>query len=118
MHILCAMAELYSQARDVAEVFRQHYDILVSAIQDPESLADRLFAKNVIGIGLLQEVQLKCLTEAMKNRKLLLAVHNQLVANPCKFTEVVKALRRDSTLKSVVEKLQSDYCEYAALGSS
>ena len=96
-----------------AKVFRRHYAVLVSAIQDPESLADGLFSRNVIGMGLLQEVQLDGLTRAKKNRKLLLAVQDQLVVNPCKFTEVVEALQGFGTLESTVEKLQNDYCEYA-----
>ena len=89
----------------------------MNAIQDPESLADGFFSRNVIGMGLLQEVQLESLTKAKKNRKLLLAVQDQLVVNPYKFTEVVEALQGFGTLGSTVEKLQSDYCEYAALGN-
>ena len=98
-----------------AKVFRRHYAVLVSAIQEPESLADGLFSRNVIGMGLLQELQLDSLTRAKKNRKLLLAVQDQLVVNPCKFTEVVEALQGYGTLELTVERLQSDYCEYTEL---
>ena len=114
----CAMAGLYSQVRDdspEAKIFRRHYAVLVSAIQDPESLADGLFSRNVIGMGLLQELQLDSLTKAKKNRKLLLAVQDQLVVNPCKFTEVVEALQGYGTLELTVERLESGYCEYVPL---
>ena len=113
------MAGWYPQARDgslEAKIFRRHYATLVSAIQDPESVADKFFSRNVIGMGLLQEVQLESLTKAKKNRKLLLAVQDQLVVNPCKFSEVVEALQGYGTLESTVEKLQIDYCECTALG--
>ena len=93
------------------EVFRKYYAVLVSAIQDPESLADGLFSRKVIGRGLLQEVQLESLTKAKKSRKLLFAVQDQLVVNPDKFAEVVEALQGDGTLDSVVEKLKRDHCE-------
>ena len=112
------MAGLYPQARDdspEAKVFRRHYAVLVNAIQDPESLADGLFSRNVIGIGLLQELQLDSLTKAKKNRKLLLAVQDQLMVNPCKFTELMEALQGYSSLELTVEKLQRDYCEYTEL---
>ena len=92
-----------------AKVFRQHYAQLVSAIQDPESMADGLFSRNVIGRGLLQEVQLDSLTKAKKSRKLLLAVQDQLVVNPSRFTEVVEVLQGDSTMKFAVDKLQDAY---------
>ena len=118
MQIVCAMAGQAWGDSLVADVFRQHYEVLVSAIQDPESLADGLFSRKVIGMGLLQEVQLESLTKAKKSRKLLFAVQNQLVVNPCKFTEVVEVLQGFDILESVVEKLQSDYCECAELGNS
>ena len=114
------MAGLYSQAQGdspESKVFRRHYAELVSAIQDPESLADGFFSRNVIGMGLLQEVQLEGLTKVKKSRKLLLVVQDQLVVNPCKFTVVVEALQGYGTLESTVEKLQSDYCEYIAIYS-
>ena len=94
-----------------AEVFRQHYDQLVIAIQNPESLADRLFSRKVIGRDPLQKMQLVSLTKTKKSREVLLAVLDQLVVNPCKFSEVVEALQSDSTLESAVEKLQSVYCK-------
>ena len=94
-----------------AEVFRQHYDQLVIAIQNPESLADRLFSRKIIGRGVLQKMQLVSLTKTEKSREVLLAVLDQLVVNPCKFSEVVEALQSDSTLESAVEKLQSVYCK-------
>ena len=101
----------------VAKVFRQHYAQLVSVIQDPESLADGLFSRNVIGRGLLQEVQLDSLTKAKKSRKLLLAVQDQLVVNPSRFAEVVEVLQGDSTMKFAVDKLQGAYCKCVAHGN-
>ena len=111
----CAMAVVARDDSPEAKVFRRHYAVLVSAIQEPESLADGLFSRNVIGMGLLQELQLDSLTKAKKNRKLLLAVQDQLVVNPCKFTEVVEALQGYGTLELTVERLQSDYCECTEL---
>ena len=100
-----------------SRVFREHYAQLVSAIQDPEALADGLFSRNIIGRGLLQEVQVDGLTKAKKTRKLLLVVQDQLVVNPCKFGEVVEALQGDSTLEFVVKKLQAAYCkQYCLVG--
>ena len=92
-----------------AKVFRQHFAQLVSSIQDPETLADGLFSRNVIGKGLLQEVQLDSLTTAKKSRKLLLVVQDQLVVNPSNFTEVVNVLQGESTMKFVTDTLQGDY---------
>ena len=113
-----ATAGVHTHDRDdslEAKVFRQHYAQLVNSIQDPESMADGLFSRNVIGKGLLQEMQLVSLTKTQKSRKLLLAVQDQLVVNPCKFSEVVEALQSDSTLEFAVEKLQSVYCKYAVV---
>ena len=115
-----AATGVYTHDRDdslEAKVFRQHYAQLVSVIQDPESMADGLFSRNVIGRGLLQEVQLDSLTKAKKSRKLLLAVQDQLVVNPNRFTEVVEVLQGDSTMKFAVDKLQDAYCKRVAHGN-
>ena len=100
-----------------AKVFRQHYAQLVETIQDPEALADGLFSRNVIGRGLLQEMQLDSLTKMKKSRKLLLAVQDQLVVNPSNFTEVVEVLQGDHTMKLSVDKLRDAYRKCLALHS-
>ena len=95
-----------------AKAFRQYFPRLVDTIQDPESFADNLFSRNVIGRGLLQEVvQLGTLTKPQKSRKLLMAVHDQLMLDSSKITKVMEALSVDSSLKVVVDDLQKALCE-------
>ena len=86
-------------------VFRDHYRELVSSIQDPDSLADDLFSRHLLGAGMMHELQVDGLSQRKKMRKILLAVQDQIAVHPDKFGEFVEALRSDSSRDYLADKL-------------
>ena len=86
-------------------VFRDHYHELVSSIQDPDSLADGLFSRHLLGAGMMHELQADGLSQWKKTRKILLAVQGQIALDPDKFGKFVEALRSDSSMGCLADKL-------------
>ena len=65
-----------SQPQETPEyrTFREHYDRLYHAIQDPLTLATRLFARNIIDFSILQRVNTLGFTTFQNTTTLLTAV--------------------------------------------
>ena len=62
--------------------FREHYDNLYHAIQDPLSLANRLFAQGIIALAVREQMSVSSLSRLEKNNALLGAIDMQIRTNP------------------------------------
>ena len=87
--------------------FREHYDRLYRAIQDPLSLAAQLFSKGIISSAVQQRMAILGLSILEKNNELLTAVEKQIRTNSQTFHEFVSALKEDPSMQSLVESMQS-----------
>ena len=88
-------------------IFREHYNLLVIAISDPLPLATRLFAKSIIDSTLLQRVNIPTLPPFQNTNTLLTAVLGRIETDPSAFGVFMSALKEDSSLKLLVESMQS-----------
>ena len=86
--------------------FREHYDRLVHAIQDPLPLATRLFSKGIITSAVKERMIVLGLTTLEKNNALLCAVEKQIQTNPCTLHWFLSALNEDPSLRALVESIQ------------
>ena len=98
-----------SQPQETPEyrTFREHYDRLYHAIQDPLSLATRLFAKSIITSAVTGRMIAMGLSTLEKNSVLLSAVEMQIRTNPKTFYEFLSALNEDPPMHSLVESMES-----------
>ena len=98
-----------SQPQETPEyrTFREHYDKLVTAIQDPLPLATRLFARNIIDFTLLQQMNTLGFTAFQNTNTLLSAVLGKIQTDPSAFGIFLLALNEDSSMQSLVESMQS-----------
>ena len=95
-----------SQETPEYRTFREHYDRLVHAIQDPLPLATRLFSKDIITSAVKERMIVLGLTTLEKNNALLCAVEKQIQTNPCTLHWFLSALNEDSSLRALVESIQ------------
>ena len=100
--------ETNSQPQETPEyrTFREHYDRLVHAIQDPLPLAIRLFSKGIITSAVKERMIVLGLTTLEKNNALLSAVEKQIQSNPCTLHGFLSALNEDPSLRALVESVQ------------
>ena len=89
--------------------FREHYDRLYHAIQDPLSLATRLFTRSIITSAVKGKMVAMGLSTLEKNSLLLNAVEMQLRTYPKMFHEFLSALNEDPSMQSLVESMQSKF---------
>ena len=98
-----------SQLQETPEycTFREHYDRLYHAIQDPLSLATRLFARRIITSLIKGKMNIVGLSTLEKNSILLSAVEMQIRTDPTTFYAFLSALKEDTSMLSLVESIQS-----------
>ena len=98
-----------SQCQETPEyrTFREHYDRLYHAIQDPLSLATRLFTRTVIDSSILQRVNTLGFTTFQNTTALLTAVLGKIQTDPRMFSEFLSALKEDPSMQSLVESMES-----------
>ena len=98
-----------SQPQETPEyqTFREHYDRLYHAIQDPLSLATRLFTRTVIDSSILQRVNIPALPPFQNTITLLTAVLGKIQADPKMFGAFLSALNEDPSMQSLTESMQS-----------
>ena len=86
-----------SQPQETPEyrTFREHYDRLYHAIQDPLSLATRLFTRSIITSAVTGRMIAVGLSTLEKNYVLLSAVKMQIRTDPMMFYEFLSALKED-----------------------
>ena len=90
--------------------FREHYDRLYHAIQDPLSLAAQLFSKGIISSAVKERMAILGLSGLEKNNALLSAVEKQIQLDPETFHVFLSALIEDPSMQSLVESMQSKCC--------
>ena len=100
--------ETNSQPQETPEyrTFREHYDRLVHAIQDPLPLATQLFSKGIITSAVKERMIVLGLTTLEKNNVLLSAVEKQIQSNPGTVHGFLSALNEDPSLRALVESVQ------------
>ena len=86
--------------------FREHYDRLYHAIQDPLSLATRLFSRGIITSVVKEKVTVSALTRLEKNDALLTAVLGRIRTDLRMFHEFLSTLNEDTSMKSLVKSIQ------------
>ena len=98
-----------SQPQETPEyrTFKEHYDRLYHAIQDPLSLATRLFARNIITSAVKGKMNIVGLSTLEKNSLLLSAVEGQIQTNSSRYHIFLSALKEDSSMQSLAESMQS-----------
>ena len=98
-----------SQPQETPEyrTFREHYDRLVHAIQDPLPLATRLFSQGIITYEVKDRVNILALSKLEKTDKLLSAIEGQIRYDPNMFQNFLSALNKDSSMQLQVESMQS-----------
>ena len=91
--------------------FRECYPDILTAIQSPENLADRLYSQNVIDNEVKEQVHLDPQIIMKKGRILLNAVEKAIRADPACFTVFIKALDQEGTsgARTVCLKLKGAY---------
>ena len=87
--------------------FREHYDRLVHAVQDPLPLAARLFARSIIDATLLQRVNVPALPPFQNTITLLTAVLGKMQTHPKMFSVFLVSLKEDPSMQSLVESMES-----------
>ena len=99
-----------SQLQETPEyrTFREHYDRLVHAIQDPLPLATRLFTQGIIDPILLQRVNVPALPPFQNTITLLTAVLGKIQTDPRMFGVLLSALNEDPSMQSLAESMQSE----------
>ena len=102
------MATIMNSQLTAAEyhTFKEHYASLVHAIQNPLSLATRLFTRNVIDSSLLQRVNTLGFTTFQNTTTLLTAVLGKIQTDLRMFYEFLSALKEDPSMQSLVESMQ------------
>ena len=105
-----------SQPQETPEycTFRQYYDRLYHAIQDPLTLATRLFARKIIDFSTLQQVNTLGFTTFQNTTTLLTAVLGKIKTDTRTFHVFLSALSEDLSMQSLVESIQSKSCMKAS----
>ena len=98
-----------SQPQETPEyrTFREHYDRLVHAIQDPLPLATRLFSQGIITSVVKEEMSVLGRSRLDKNNTLLSAVETQIRSDPSVFYVFLATLNEDPSMHSLAESMKS-----------
>ena len=97
-----------SQHQETPEyrTFREHYDRLYHAIQDPLSLATQLFTRNIITSAVKGKMSIVGLSTLEKTSLLLSAVEGQIQTDPRVFHVFLSTLNEDTSMKLLVKSMQ------------
>ena len=87
--------------------FREHYDSLYRLIQDPLSLATRMYSQGIIAPAVKEQMNMLGVSRLEKNYALLNVVEMQLRTNPSVLHVFLLALNEDPSMLSLVESMQS-----------
>lgn len=97
--------------------FRESFEALYKAIQDPGSLAVRLYSMNLITSEVRDETFALSLSHQERTSVLLGAVEQRIKYTPESFHQFVHALEVDPTLKSDASNLVRKYRVYGMFSS-
>ena len=96
-----------------ARAFQEHYSTLVSAIQDPDTLADELFSRRILSREVLVGLQTLGLSNLMKNRKILQCVLDRIVfVDSSSFWVFTDVLKCEAYAEPLSNMLEASCCEF------
>ena len=97
-----------SQPQEIPEyrTFKEHYDRLYHAIQDPLSLATRLYSQGIIAPAVKEQMSVLGLHRLEKNNVLLNAVEMKIQTDPSVLYVFLETLNEDTSMQSVVKSMQ------------
>ena len=96
-----------------ARAFQEHYSTLVSAIQDPDTLADELFSRRILSREVLMGLQTPGLSNLMKNRKILQCVLDRIVfVDSSSFWVFTDVLKCEAYAEPLSNMLEASCCEF------
>ncbi len=72
-----------------------HVKIIEEVAKDPNSLSDALFQNGIIAQGIRDEMQLDCVRDTQKARKLATCLEDIIKAYPQRYEEIIDILRED-----------------------
>ena len=87
------------------QVFRKHFYDLTIAIQDPDTLAVRLYSEGIITESVRDNVIIQQLPKQVKCTILAIAMETSLKLKPSNFTAFIDILRSDRTLWPIARLL-------------
>ena len=87
--------------------FREHYDSLYHLIQDPLSLATRMYSLGILTPAVKEQMSVPSFSRLEKNNALLNVVEIQLQTKPSVLHVFLSALKEDSSMRSLAESMQS-----------
>lgn len=96
-----------------AKAFREHYATLAKAIQNPDTLANELFAKGILSREVLEELQTCGLSTFKKSGRILQCVNNYLSVDPSKFQAFTDILGQEAYSAHLSEKLIASCGEFS-----
>ena len=91
-------------------IFRAHYDRLYHTIQDPLTLATRLFASTIITSAVREQMSAMGRSRLDNNGALLTAVGTQIQTNPNTLYLFLSALDEDPPMQSLAENIRGKKC--------
>ena len=95
-----------------ARAFQEHYSTLVSAIQDPDTLADQLFSKRILSREVLVGLQTPGVSNLMKNRKILQCVLDRIVfVDSSSFWVLTDVLKHEAYTEPLSNLLEASCCK-------
>ena len=86
-------------------VFRSQYPTLKAAIQSPGIVADELFARGSIDIGVKEKVHLHTRTTSENCEILLHAIGQKIFVDPNEFHVLISVLQKEPTTEKTADKL-------------
>ena len=95
------------QETSECRTFREHYDSLYRLIQDPLSLATRMYSQGIITPAVKEQMNVLGVSRLEKNYALLNVVEMQLQTNPSVVHVFLSALKEDPSMQSLVESMES-----------
>ena len=87
--------------------FREHYDSLYHLIQDPLSLATRMYSQGILTPAVKEQMSVPSFSRLEKNNALLNVVEMQLQTKPSVLHVFLSALKEDPSMQSLAESMQS-----------
>ena len=110
LQVMAAATNTETQETPEYRTFRQNYGTLYNAIQDPLTLATRLFADNIITSAVKEEMSAMGRTRLDKNEALLNAVGTKIRIDPSKLDVFLSTLDEDPPMQSLVENMRGKKC--------
>ena len=108
MYIICSSTHLSSAIKPLkaAHAFQSQRDDLLKMLQsDLSNIANKLYSKSIISNAVLEEATNQNHTATDRTVSLLSVVEDKIRAEPYVFTEFVKILESEPTLKSQAYRL-------------